>query len=270
MADESIFRFSDYKRFSESYIKSRPKAGRGLLTQLGKSVSMTSAQVSHVMRGDRELTPEQALGAAKFFGLNESETQYFIELVSLARAQTKELRDFVKRRLEALKAEGLELRNQVPAHRELSDQEKARFYSSWIYSAVRLLSSVRPLRMEDVMEDFDIPRDRASSILNFLVETSLCVSTSQGVRMGSRSTFIPRSSPFISKHHANWRSRALDKNEQEIETDLFFTSPVSMSESDFEKFRLRLTELIKEFSAVVKYSPEEVVACLNFDFFRVR
>lgn len=270
MAEESIFRFSDYKRYLESYLKARPKAGRGLLTLLGQSVEMTSAQVSHVMRGDRDFSPEQALGVAKFLGLSEVETQYFVELVSLARASSRELKDFIRKRLEALKEEGLEIRNQVPIHRELSDEEKARFYSSWIYSCVRLLSSVRPLRIEDVVKEFSVSRERAASILNFLVETSLCIQTENGIRMGNRSTFVPRSSPFINKHHANWRARALEKNEQEAESDLFFTSPVSMSEADFDKFRMKVTELIKEFSTVVKDSPEEIVACLNIDLFRVR
>lgn len=270
MADKSIFRFFDYKRYLESYLKSSPKAGRGLLTQLGQSLGMTSAQVSHVMRGDRELTPEQALGTAKFLGLREIEMHYFVELVALARASSLELKEFIHKRLAALKAEGSELRNQVPTHRELSDEEKARFYSSWMYSAVRLLSSIRPLQIEDVVREFSISRERAASILNFLLETSLCVSSPHGARMGSRSTFVPRTSPFIGKHHSNWRARGLEKSEQELETDLFFTSPVSMSNPDFEKFRLKLIELIKEFSDIVRDSPEETVACLNFDFFRVR
>ncbi len=270
MAEESIFRFNDYKKFLEAYLKGRPKAGRGLLTQLGLSIDMTSAQVSHVMRGDRDLTAEQALGASKFLGLNDLETQYFVELVSLARASSNELKNFIVKRLENLKADGLQLRNQVPSHRELTDEEKARFYSSWIYSAVRLLSSVRPLQIEDVIQEFAVDRERAVNILNFLVQTSLCLHDREGVKMGSRSTFVPRSSPFINKHHSNWRLRALECSERELENDLFFTSPVSMSESDFERFRMKLTELIKEFSAVIKDSPEEIVACLNFDFFRVR
>jgi uncharacterized protein (TIGR02147 family) len=270
MADESIYRFSNYKRYLEAHFKSRPKAGRGLLKKLGESLSMTSAQVSHVMRGDRELTPEQALGAAKFLGHNEVETQYFVELVSLARTQSHDLKEFIIKRLELLKAEGLEIKNQVPDHRELSDSEKAQFYSSWVYSATRLLSSLRPLQIEDLVQEFNISRDRAAKISNFLVATDLCVKSSDGIRMGSRSTFVPRSSPFISKHHTNWRTKALEKAEQDLETDLFFTSPVSMSEADFQKFKVKLTELIKDFSSTVKDSPAEAVACLNFDYFRVR
>ncbi|RYZ92855.1 MAG: hypothetical protein EOP06_02970 [Proteobacteria bacterium] len=62
----------------------------------------------------------------------------------------------------------------------------------------------------------------------------------------------------------------MEASEQDLETDFFFASPVSMSASDFEKFRLKLTEMTKVFSNVVKESPEKIVDCLNFDFFRVR
>ena len=270
MADESVYRFSDYKVYLEAHFKSRPKAGRGLLTKLGESLSMTSAQVSHVMRGDRELTPEQALGTSKFLGHTETETQYFVELVAHARTDSRDLKSFISQRLEQLKAEGLELRNHVPQHRELLDAEKAQFYSSWIYSATRLLSSVRPLQIEDLVQEFNLSRERAAKIMNFLIATGLCVESPSGIKMGSRSTFVPRSSPFISKHHSNWRTKALETAEQDLESDLYFTSPVSMSESDFKKFKIKLTELIKDFSSVVKDSPEEIVACLNFDYFRVR
>ncbi len=269
MAQESIFSFFDYKRFLDASLKAKPRYGRGQLSALAKHMNMTSAQMSHVMRGDRDLTFEQALRATKFLGLNHTESQFFIEMVMFARAATQDLREFSKSRLESLKAEGLKLKNQVPQARELSDSEKARFYSSWIYSAVRLLSSVRPIVIEDVIAIFHVERERASAVLNFLIETGLCLDTPDGTRMGSRTTFVPKNSPFIFKHHANWRAKALESAEAVTDGDLFFTSPVSLSNSDFEKLKIQITELIKSFSSTVKDSPEEAVACLNIDFFKV-
>lgn len=269
MAQESIFAFFDYKRYLETSLKAKPRSGRGQLSALAKHMDMTSAQMSHVMRGDRDLSFEQALRATKFLGLNQTESQFFIEMVMYARASTNDLREFSKSRLESLKAEGLKLRHQIPQHRELSDSEKARFYSSWIYSAVRLLSSVKPIAIEDVIETYKIGRRQASEVLNFLIESGLCVQDPRGITMGARTTFVPKNSPFIFKHHANWRAKALEHAEADEASNLFFTSPVSLSKSDFENLKVRLTELIKDFSATVKDSPEEIVACLDIDWFKV-
>ena len=82
-----------------------------------------------------------------------------MEMVAFARAGTKELRDFTKLKMETLKVEGLKLKNQVPAHRELTDNEKATFYSSWIFSAVRLLCSIRPRQVEEILEQFRLERE---------------------------------------------------------------------------------------------------------------
>ncbi|MES2855272.1 MAG: TIGR02147 family protein, partial [Bdellovibrionota bacterium] len=130
MTAESIYAFSDYKRYLEAYLKRSPKAGRGILTQMATSASLTSAQMSHVMRGGRDFTPEQAFRIVNFLGLNENESSYFMELVRFARAGTSDLRSYSKKRIEELKAEGLKLKNQVPKHRELTEDEKAKFYSS--------------------------------------------------------------------------------------------------------------------------------------------
>jgi uncharacterized protein (TIGR02147 family) len=265
----TVYSFTDYKRSIDAFLAEKPRRGHGLLTQLASSSDMTSAQISQVLRGDREFTLEQALKVARFMGLSELEQQYFFEMVNYARAGTTELRNFAKQRMEAIKAEGLKLKHQVPAHEEMSDESKARFYSSWMYSAIRMFCSIRPQQLEDIMKEFNLTRSRANSIVGFLLENQLCAITKDGIVVGKQTTFIHRGSPFVFKHHGNWRRRALESAEAGNEENLFYTSPVSMSQKDFQKFSLRLTELIKEFSSVVRDSPSEIVACMNMDFFKV-
>jgi len=265
-----IYEFIDYKAYLRAYIKSKPKSGRGILSKLAASMNITSAQLSHVMKGGRDFSPEQALKAAHFIGLTKTETLFFMELVAFARAGTRDFKEFSKARLEELRAEGLQLKNQVPAHQALNDEERARFYSSWIFSAVRLYCSIKPRQIEDIATFFSIDKKRVVAIVDFLLRVGLCRQAALGYEMGPQTTFVPRDSPFVHKHHSNWRLKALEQSDQNNERDLFFTSPVSLSKKDFENLKVKLTELIKEFSAVVKDSPAEEVACLNIDFFVLR
>ena len=265
-----IYDYKDYRAFIRDSVRARANRGRGYLSKIASYLRITSAQISHIMNGVRELTPEQSLKVAEFFGLNSTETEYFVELVALARAGDKELKDFTKHRLKRLAQAGLQLKHQVPAHRELSDSEKARFYSSWLYSAILLSTSIKPLEVEEVALQFNISRVRAASSLNFLLDLGLCVRKPEGVVMGPQTTFIPKSSPFVFRHHSNWRAIGALKSEHTSEDDIFFTSPVTMSKKDYAAFRSRLFELIQQFSKTVKESESEILACFNLDYFLVR
>lgn len=236
---------------------------------MANQMGMTSAQISHVMRGDRDFTMEQAFKCSQVLGLIASEKEYFLEMVALARAGSHELREHSREKLIKLKNLGLQLKNQVPKNRELSDSEKALFYSSWHFSAVRLLCSIRPFQVEEIVERLRIGKVRVIEILGFLQEAGLCISTEQGYIMGQQTTFVPRTSPFVHKHHTNWRLKGLEQSELNLDSNLFFTSPISLSPSDFERIKILLTNLIKEFSSIVRESQSEELACLNLDFFKL-
>lgn len=265
-----VYSFVNYKHYLQAVMKSRPRHGRGFFAKLAADIGITSAQMSHVMRGQRDLTLEQAIKITRVFALAPIETEYFLEMVAFARAGNQELREFSRKKLNKLKDQGLQLKNQVSEHRELSDSQKAQFYSSWQYSAIRLLCSIKPIQLDEIVSSLHLERSRVSEILIFLQEAGLCKATSKGYVMSQQSTFVPRSSPFVHKHHSNWRLKALERAELNLESDLFFTSPVSLSKADFERFKIELADIIKRFSALVKDSPSEQLACLNVDFFKLQ
>lgn len=71
------------------------------------------------------------------------ELEYFSLLVQKERAGSHELREHLVRRLAQLKTEASKLSKRISHDRSLTDQERAIFYSSWIYSAVHLFTSLR-------------------------------------------------------------------------------------------------------------------------------
>jgi hypothetical protein len=154
---------------------------------------------------------------------------------------------------------------------ELSEVERSIFYSSWLYSAVRLFTSVSEegKTVDEITAKFLQPRQRIVSILGFLVSAGLVVQEKDRYRIGPLRTFVEQGSPHLARHHANWRSKAIQKSDHVSEKELMFTSPVSLSRADFEKIREQIAELLKSVSTTVKASPAEDIACLNVDFFWV-
>ena len=55
--------------------------------------------------------------------------------------------------------------------------------------------------------------------------------------------------------------------EQKNDTDLFYSSPMSLSADDYEKIRTMLLNNIKEILDVMRPSTSEKVCCLNIDWF---
>jgi hypothetical protein len=206
-----------------------------------------------------------------YLALGALETDYFILMIQIERAGTSKLKTYYREKLEALKKESLQVAKRIQQDRKMSDLERSIFYSSWLYTAIRLFSSVGEGQTVDtVVERFDIPRPRAVEVLRFLSETGLCMEEGGVYRIGAQRTHVEKGSPFLLKHHSNWRIRAIEHSEGLSDEELLFTAPFSVARKDFAKFREQLLEVIKSISDQVKNSPAEEVACLNIDMFWVK
>lgn len=264
-----IVDFTNYKVFLKTYLRSLPKGGRGQSSKLAGFLKLSPMALSHIMTRERHLTQEQALKVADFFGFDPRASEYFIYLVNFARADSKELKAFYKTKLDSIRVEDQNIKNLVDGKSELSESDKGIFYSNWYFSGVRLLSSIAGFQSVDAIASyFGLTRKMAGEIVSFLVGTGLCVETEGQVRMGTKSTHVDDKSPFVNSHRRNWRNKAIEKFTLPGPEDLFYSSPVSVSNEDAVHFRKELLEVIKRFSLKVKDSPEQRLMCLNIDWFQ--
>ncbi|MNL24554.1 hypothetical protein D3C87_1459930 [compost metagenome] len=190
-------------------------------------------------------------------------------MVQYSRAGNSRYKKLIQSKLEKIKKEASQISKRVSHEKTLTDQERAVIYSSWIYSAVRLFTSVddKGKTLEQIQERFHLTRQRASDVLNFLESAGLVVLEKDFYKMGPQRTFLEHGSPHLLKHHGNWRIKALQQADKISEKELMFTSPVSLSRDDFEILREQIADFIKHFLTVVKDSPAQDLACLNIDFF---
>jgi hypothetical protein len=103
--------------------------------------------------------------------------------------------------------------------------------------------------------------------LRFLISAGICEERMGRYLMGVQSTFVENGSPFLLKHHSNWRIKALQKSEAISDTEMMYTGQFSLSKKDFNRIRERLAELLKEINKTVKESKAEEIASLNLDWF---
>lgn len=265
----SIFKYLNYREYLRDRIESLPSKGRGELLRIAKTAGVHSSILSQVFQGSRELTSEQAVAIAGHFELNETETQYFLLLAQWERAGTEKLKGVLKREIDRIRAEQTQVALRIPQSQSLSQEQKAIFYSSWYYSAVRVLSSIVEWKnVEAMRKRLNLTREQFTAIERFLVEHGLCKEQQGALSPGPQSTHIDGTSPLVARHHANWRIKAMERHPTIAhDRELAFTSPMSLSRADAIKMRALALDFISDACKVADPSPPESSYCLNLDWF---
>ncbi len=265
---ESIFNYNNYRNFLRDWLKHQPKRGRGILTVWSNILRIETSVMSQILSGKRELTPEQALELQLYIGLGELESEYFNTIVQIERASTQKLKNHLKNKQEKLKSESLQLSKRLTRELVMSDEQKSIFYSSWIYSAIRLSSSLKgPQNIDSICKRLSVEREKVTEILNFLVSTGLVIEDLGLYKMGPQRTHLEKTSPFIVKHHTNWRLKALQRSENLTDEELMFSGPLSISKKDFKHIRDEIVSLISKVSETVKNTDAEELAVFEVDLF---
>lgn len=267
----SLFDFEDYKPYVMARIRAMPRNGRGEFRRISQHLGVHSTLVSHVFRGTVELNLEQAASLSKYLGLNELEGEYFLGLVQLARAGSAELRAMLNRRLDQLRTQSIEVSKRIQARRQLDEKDKALFYSEWFFSAIRLLCAIPGFQDPDhIAAHLGLGKNVVHHAVEFLLETGLCQIKDGKLEHAVQTTHVPADSPLASRHHKNWRLKAMENYSRLATSELAFTMPVALSQQDATKIRKILVDYIQEIDQVFEQSPSEKLYCLNIDWFHVK
>lgn len=263
----SIYHFQSYKDFYNSWVENQPRQGFGEYRRLAKELNISTTMVSQVFKGDKHLSLELASELCEYLRLDDGETDYFILLVELERAGSHKLRKLLLRQVKDRQEKSRKLENRVKT-KELSAEAKMTFYSSWMYSGVRLLADTGGFNDAEVISSrLNLPRNHVQKILDFLIENNLLVEEKGKLKMGSARTHVGSSSPMVTRHHQNWRIHAMSKIQQNSEDDFFYTGPMVLSEEVALWIRQELPSFVEKLNARLIPSPSEVVRCLNIDWF---
>jgi uncharacterized protein (TIGR02147 family) len=165
-----IFKYRNYKDFTNDFIKLRSHKGRGQYLKIANTLDVHSTMISHVFKGDKSLTLEHGLKLSKYLGLTELEQEYFLCMIQEDRAGTQELKKHFSIQIDSILKRSKKISERLPTNKKLNEQDSAQFYSSWIYSAIRLLSSIEKYQdIDSLINFFDIPPRRAKEVIDFLL-----------------------------------------------------------------------------------------------------
>ncbi len=264
----SVFDFSDYKDFFNSWVENQPKAGHGEYRRLSLALNVSTTMISQVFKGDKHLSLELAADLCDYLQFTDEEADYFILLVEYQRAGSLKLQKRLMKQINVRQEKARKLENRVKSVKEMSEEVKTTFYSSWVFSGIRLLTDIEGMdNANAIAERLFLPRNHVQKILDFLISQQLVLTEKNKLKMGPTRTHIGSSSLLANKHHQNWRLQAFAKMSQPDEKNFFYTGPMTLSQNVANKIRQEFPSFIEKINAQIMPSKSEVVRCLNLDWF---
>jgi hypothetical protein len=264
----SPLNYTEYRKFIRDQIEDR-EGERGYQGKLAAAARCQKSYFSQILKGDANLNLDQAMGLAEFWGLSEVETQYFLDLVSLARSQYPPLVRAIKERLRKM-VEAHERDAKSSGASEIIANTEWLYYSQWYWSAIHILVGIPKFQSVTTIS-------KALNLEEALVETVLLSLKQQGLVEQSGSSWLTKpghrhlsaQSPLNAMNHSNWRQRAVLNSQRSRPDPLHYTSIQSHSRSDSEAIKKVFLEAIAKSRSIIRPSPNEEMTAICLDFFRV-
>lgn len=265
----NIFLYDDYKTFVNDWVQSRPNKGRGQYRQISIHLGVSTVIVSQTFKGDRDLNEDNAYKLCSYLEFTQKETDYFILLVQHARAGTFQYREHLKKRIVDIQKEMQKVSSRVADKFEkLAPEVEAIFHSSWVYSAIRVLSSIPQFQnQQSLIGRLNLPEAQTKKAIEFLLEQNLCILDEGRIVPGPTKTYLSPESPLIKTRQVAWRTLGFEKMDLKNEDHLFITAPLSLPLGSKKVIKDILLDAIQKVAKELEKKKGETVGCINIDWF---
>ncbi len=265
----SVYGFDDYREYMKAQIAASDSEW-GLISRMAEAAHFQRSQLSRVLSGHLQLTMDQAFGLSEFWKLEESEHAFFLKLVEFARAGQKRYRDRLAADLKRMLKEHENIAARLKQPPIQIGEVESFYYSSWYWTALHILVSIPEFHTpKQIAERLSLPIRKVNDCLERLHKFDLIKFSSGRWSFNAQTTHLPKSSPFISIHHSNWRQRAVVDSQSQDSDGIHYTMVQSLSESDVQKIKQLLLHTIDGYNRLAGPSKEEELVCFTCDFFRV-
>lgn len=264
----NTFQFQDYRELISALLSE--KMGRGAKVKLAEELNCQPGYISQVLNKSKiHFSPENIIKISAFLKLSPPEEEYLLNLLHLERAGSKELQNYYQKRVKKMQEEHLRIDKQIKdINRELSEVDKAVYYSHWAYAAIHMVVSIKGLQtLEAIVEKLSLKPRFVEKVLQFLSEKGLIEKLGEKYSVGKTRIHIKADAPLVKSHHLNYRHKAIHSLENENDFDLHYSSVMTLSFEDAQKIRDLVLKLIRDKEKVLIPSPNEEIICLNLDLF---
>ena len=264
----TVFDFSSSGRVFAAMLEAH-KDERGYKTRLAKAATVHPSYVTRIAQGQASITPDQAAALASFWGLRTSEKEYFLWLVLRGRSGDESMVALADERIRQLKKAHDELGSSLPAEK-VDPLAENKYYMSWVYSAVHLLSALPGQTAAQVARRLALPEPVVTAAAGFLDRIGLVkIRGGKLLKTERQNVHLSNESWMASLQHRNWRVASADRIGRPADGDMRYTGVHSLSKPDLEELRRHFREFLLRTDRLVRPSKDETVCVLCMDLFEL-
>jgi uncharacterized protein (TIGR02147 family) len=267
----TVFDFDDYRKFLQEKV-GPGGTRRGIRLAAAHAIGCHSSYLTKILDGNANLSLEQTLKLGQFFKMPPDESEFLLYLVQRARAGTTDLLQYFDTKVREIRSKRRQLKERVSIKKNLSREDQAAYYSSWHFAAIHVALTISELQTRKALADFfGIPETKVAEVLRFLVSANLVREKAGRYEAGQTQLHLAGDSPNISKHHTNWRTRAIVSLDHRNDSDLHYSAVASLSRKNADLLREKLVTTIRELALFVSEgTKEEEVFAIGFDWFNLK
>ncbi len=263
----NIFEYEQYKVFLKNLIKENPK-NRGFKAYLAQIAGCERSYLSQVLNSKAQLTPDHAYNISIALDMSPLEQEYWMLLVELGRIATPTYKRFITNKIKSLQTQSNDMKNKFHDPPQLPEKAEILYFSKWYMVAIHLLCGViKQDQLTQISKHLSLPKEVVEKALNELEQLKLLLKKNNSWRPTQEVLYVHKSSPLCDIHHMNWRQQALLDIQIKNPDSLHLTAVHSISKENFEKIKQILFSSIKSGMEISQNSSEEMLACLNIDYF---
>ena len=253
-----------------AFVKQKLAAERGLRQRLLASLGCQSSFLSQVFADKSHFSLEQGYRICGFFQLGVAETKFFLTMLQKEKSGSLALASFFQSQLDDLREEHARISNHVGTKVLMTPEVAARYYSNWYYAAIHILVAFDHINSKDDLYHYlRLPMNVISVAVEFLETYGFVQNVGGNLTIGTMHVHVDDRSPFISRHHLNWRQKATSIVEQNRSDNFHYTNIMGISRRDAEFIRGKVLELVQTIEPIVKDSDVERPYVLIQDFFQL-
>jgi hypothetical protein len=265
----NIFEYNDYRQVLEEALELSPVGSKhGMIGRLARHIKVHSTFISQVRRGMSHLSMDQSIGVCSFFRFRPDETDFFLDLVALARCGSKEGRLFFRERIDRCRNGRSDVQNRLAHKKILSRELAAVYYQTWVHQAVHMLAQCDGgTSSEEVVQQLRISSAVASRVIDQLIECDIL--EKKNLRLTTRIPFLHlvKGTPEVTHVHANWRAKILQEIQSPSDANAFhFSSAIALDQRTAKAIHQILLDSIATISASVDKAEAKKVSVLCMDF----
>lgn len=268
LAQRLIYQHLDYKAYLRAWIAAQPGRGRGIKALMASELRCNAGFISRVLSGDAHFSFEQIDRLHALLGHDADEKQFFVFLVMYGRAGTESLRQNTLAMIRAELEKQRQLGQRLLATTVVSRDDHAVYYSSWAYVAVHMYLTIPPWQTPaTIVRGVGVSPAKVKEILEFLVSRGLARADGDRYTTGSAIVHLENESSMITRHHLNWRLRAMHQLEQEGVGEMHYSGVAAIAREDAARIRVALADAIANMKKIIDPSREEALYTICLDFF---